>query len=206
MSIAFSALLAHSTSAWLPLSERSWRDQVLMLHHQRHGRRLAALRPLIEACGKKGIACVSLKGPLLAERFYEKPFLRPSNDLDLMIHESDVAASVRLMQKLGFELQRPLPWNLQRRIGHHFELRTDGIFALRRSSLQAACRRLEAYLDSAEFMERSVIWRSPSGFELPAAGYVCGRRGFLLPVSTPPRTMPFIVCDGSMTPSPLRET
>ena len=159
----FLGLLAHSTSPWLPLSERPWRDRVLMLHHRRHMNRLAALRRLVEAFHEEGMACVSLKGPLLAERFYDQPFLRPSNDLDLMIHEADADATVRLMQKLGFELQGSYPWHVQRRVGHHLSFgRTESSpYVEVHYSLLAG----GGYLAAGEFMDRSVLWRSPSGFE-----------------------------------------
>ena len=116
----FSGWLAHSTSAWLPPSERRWRDQVLMTHHRGHARRLSAVRRLAEGFDEAGIAYSTLKGPILAERFYAHPFLRPSNDLDWLICERDAGAANRLMSKLGFELQGRYPWPLQRRISPHF--------------------------------------------------------------------------------------
>jgi hypothetical protein len=86
---------------------------------RRHAQRLQALGSLVEAFRAEGVTCISLKGPLLAERFYRVPFLRPSKDLDLLIHERDVSSAVRLMQKLGFRLEDGYPWNLQRHINHH---------------------------------------------------------------------------------------
>lgn len=159
----FSGLLAHDSSRWLPPSERPWRDQTLMLHHRRHARRLAALRRLTEAFQKEGVACVSLKGPLLAERCYAQPLLRPSNDLDLLIYEKEAAPSVRLMLKLGFQLKGSYPWHLQRQVVQHLNFRaTDGS-----PHVEVHYRLLAggSYLAASEFMDRSVIWRSPSGFE-----------------------------------------
>jgi hypothetical protein len=159
----FSGMLAHESSPWLPSSERPWRDQTLMLHHQRHALRLAALRRLTEAFQNEGLACVSLKGPLLAERFYAQPFLRPSNDLDLLIYERDAGASVRLMRKLGFQIAGSYPWHLQRRLVQHFNFQpTDGS---PRVEMHYRLLAGASYLGGAEFMDRSVIWRSPSGFE-----------------------------------------
>jgi hypothetical protein len=159
----FSGLLAHSTSAWLPSSERPWRDSVLMSHHRRHAQRLQTLRLLTEAFRAERLACISLKGPLLAERFYPVPFLRPSNDLDLLIHERDVSATARLMRKLGFQLEDGYPWNLQRRVNQHLTFAgKDGS-----ARVEVHYRWLAGgiLIDACEFADRASHWLSPSGFE-----------------------------------------
>jgi hypothetical protein len=159
----FSGLLAHSTSAWLPASERPWRDGVLMSHHRRHAQRLQALRLLIEAFRAEGVVCISLKGPLLAERFYPVPFLRPSNDLDLMIYERDVRAAVRVMRKLGLQLENGYPWRLQRRVNQHLNFGATS----HSPRVEVHYRWLAGgiLVDCAEFAHRRSTWRSPSGFE-----------------------------------------
>jgi hypothetical protein len=159
----FSGLLAHSASAWLPVSERPWRDSVLMSHHRRHAQRLQALRVLTEAFRDEGVACISLKGPLLAERFYPVPFLRPSNDLDLLIYERDVSLAVRLMRKLGFQLENGYPWHLQRRINQH--LNFGPTTHSPRVEVHYRWQAGGVLVDCAEFADRSCNWRSPSGFE-----------------------------------------
>jgi hypothetical protein len=158
-----SGLLAHGVSQFLPPTERPWRDRVLMMHHRRHSHRLAALRRLTDAFQEAGITCVSLKGPLLAERFYPHPFLRPSSDLDLLIPEHTAGAAARLMGKLGFVLEGNYPWQLQRRVTQHLN------FA---STDRSPRVEIHYYLSgggssiaAAGFLERSVLWRSPSGFE-----------------------------------------
>jgi hypothetical protein len=159
----FSGLLAHCASAWLPASERPWRDGVLMSHHRRHAQRLQALGLLVGAFRAEGVACISLKGPLLAERFYPVPFLRPSNDLDLLIHERDVSSAVRLMQKLGFRLEDGYPWNLQRRVNQHLTFA-----GMDHSPWVEVHYHWEAggiLIDPAGFSDRAVSWRSASGFE-----------------------------------------
>ena len=159
----FSGLLAHSASAWLPASERPWRDGVLMSHHRRHAQRLQSLRLITEAFRAEGVNCISLKGPLLAERFYAVPFLRPSNDLDLLIPERDVSSVVRLMRKLGFRLEDGYPWNLQRLVNQHLTFaRADGS-----PRVEVHYRWLAGgiLIDASEFADRSCNWQSPSGFE-----------------------------------------
>jgi Uncharacterised nucleotidyltransferase len=159
----FSGLLAHSTSAWLPASERPWRDRVLMQHHRRHAQRLQALALLVEAFRAEGLPCVPLKGPLLAERFYPVPFLRPSNDLDLLIHERDVGSVVRLMRKLGFQLEDGYPWNLQRRVNQH--LTFTGTDESPRVEIHYRWLAGGILIDASEFTHRTSNWRSPSGLE-----------------------------------------
>jgi hypothetical protein len=158
----FAGLLAQRSSPWLPPSERKWRDQVLMSHHLRHLQRLHALRRLTEAFRSEGVTCVSLKGPLLAERFYPDPFLRPSSDLDLLIYERDVGAAVRLMQRLGFRLDGRYPWNLQRRVNQHLSF--GSMKSSPRVEIHYSWLVGGILLDSTEFVDRSCLWRSPSGF------------------------------------------
>ena len=159
----FLGLLAYSSSSWLPPSERQWRDRVLMIHHRRHVQRLAALRRLIDAFNNEGMACVSLKGPLLAERFYALPFLRPSNDLDLLIHERDAAAAVQLMTRLGFQPDGRYPWHLQRRLVQHLTFVAPGDSP--RVEVHYQLYGGNGYLDASGFVDRSVAWRSAAGFD-----------------------------------------
>lgn len=159
----FSGLLAHSASAWLPPSERPWRDSVLMSHHRRHAQRLEMLRLLVEAFRAENVACISLKGPLLSERFYPLPFLRPSNDVDLLIHECDVSSTVRLMRKLGFRLEDGYPWNLQRRVNQH--LTFSGADRSPRVEIHYRWEAGGILIDPDGFADRSCVWRSPSGLE-----------------------------------------
>ena len=159
----FTAHLAWVTSAWLPPSEKAWRDQILMTHHRRHMQRLAALRRLVEAFAEEGIACVSLKGPLLAERFYEQPFLRPANDLDLLVCESDIGRAAGLMMKLGFDLPGSFPWPLHRKIDKHLDFQPTT--QLPRVEMHYRLKGGGTFLPAGEFMERARRWSSPAGFE-----------------------------------------
>ncbi len=169
--------LAFSTAKWLPAEEQTWRNQVLFRHHRSHARRLVALRRMIEAFGRAGIPCVSLKGPILAERFYPHPWLRPANDLDLLIYERDGEAATALMLRLGFPLERAYPWNVQRQLVHHvnFCATADSPRVEMHYKFEGGGR----FIGGAEFMDRAVPWRSASGLDAmvlsPAdeAFYVC---------------------------------
>ncbi len=135
-----------------------------MQHHRRHAQRLAALRRLVDAFRNEGLACVSLKGPLLAERFYEVPFLRPANDLDLLIRETDIGATARLMDKLGFALEgSSYPWELQRRLVHHLNYGATPVSP--RVEVHYDLRAGRYRFDADGFVDRSVTWVSPSGLE-----------------------------------------
>ncbi len=166
----FSALLAHSTSAWLPPSERQWRDQVLITHHRRHAQRLAAVRRLAEGFDEDGIAYSTLKGPVLAERFYAQPFLRPSNDLDLLIHERDAGAANHLMTRFGFKLQGRYPWPLQRRISYHFVFSPTDFSP--RVEVHYCLKAGRGVVEPEELLERRVVWKSPCGGEYKALSVV----------------------------------
>jgi len=158
----FTAQLAWVSSAWLPASEKAWRDQTLMTHHRRHAQRLAALRRLVEALAQERISYISLKGPLLAERFYEHPFLRPASDLDLVVMESDIGRAARLMLQLGYSLDESFPWRIHRIASHHLEFRAAGSPEI---ELHYAMQVGRTRLEPAQFIERSVTWKSAAGFE-----------------------------------------
>jgi hypothetical protein len=158
----FTAQLAWTTAAWLPPAEKAWRDQILMTHHRRHAQRLASLKRIVEAFAEEKIACVSLKGPLLAERFYDQPFLRPANDLDIVVRENEIGRAARLMLALGYSLDGSFPWPIHRIASHHLEFRAAGSPEV---ELHYAMQVGRSRLEPAEFIERSVIWKSPSGLE-----------------------------------------
>jgi hypothetical protein len=159
----FTAHLAWVTSTWLPPSEKAWRDQTLMTHHRRHAQRLAALRRLVEAFAGEQIPCISLKGPLLAERFYDQPFLRPANDLDLLVRESDIGRAGRLMIKLGFDLPGSYPWPLHRKVDKHLDFRPTT--PLPRVEVHFRLKGGGTFLPADEFIDRACSWSSPAGFE-----------------------------------------
>ncbi|HEY4087307.1 MAG TPA: nucleotidyltransferase family protein [Bryobacteraceae bacterium] len=159
----FTGHLAWVTSAWLPPSEKTWRDQTLMTHHRKHAQRLKALRRLVEAFAEERIACVSLKGPLLAERSYEHPFLRPARDLDMLVCESDIGRAAGLMMKLGFDLPGSSPWPLHREIDKHLDFSPTA--HLPRVEMHYRLKGGGTFLPPGEFIERACKWSSPAGFE-----------------------------------------
>lgn len=173
----FTGQLAYSCSAFLPPSERQWRDQVLMTHHHRHTQRLAALRKLIEAFAGEDVTAVSVKGPLLAERYYSQPYLRPCKDLDILVHERDVGRAARVMLKLGFRLEGSRPWSLHQDLDKDLEFHPAGPFP--QVEVLYRLKSGGMFFSASEFVDRACIWRSSAGFEsrvLPAAedAFYCG--------------------------------
>ena len=84
-------------SALLDRLETEWR--------RAKGRSLHAaesLRSLLEAFRVAGIPAIPLKGPLLAERLYPDPALRPTSDLDLLIGKADLGRVDELLSRLGY--------------------------------------------------------------------------------------------------------
>lgn len=84
-------------SAHLERLETEWR--------RAKGRSLHAaesLRSLLEAFRVAGIRAIPLKGPLLAERLYPDPALRPTSDLDLLIGKADLHRVDELLVRLGY--------------------------------------------------------------------------------------------------------
>lgn len=63
---------------------------------------LAELRRLLRTLNERDIPIVVLKGPVLAERYYPEPSLRPFGDVDLLIHESDLETVTALLRERGY--------------------------------------------------------------------------------------------------------
>jgi hypothetical protein len=61
------------------------------------------LERLLRVLEQAGIAALPLKGPVLAQSLYSDSSLRPSSDLDLLVHPQDVHQVVRILKSHGFE-------------------------------------------------------------------------------------------------------
>jgi hypothetical protein len=68
----------------------------------RNLRRIAQLREIQAALAAQDIPILALKGIVVACVAYRDPSLRPMHDLDLFLDEKDVAAAVRILEKLGY--------------------------------------------------------------------------------------------------------
>lgn len=90
----------------------------------------AALDEALRALARRGIPVVPLKGPVLAERLYPDPALRPSTDLDLLVAGADFDRAAAALEELGYSLDRSWTAAYQRRHHHHVSLRRSGAPAI----------------------------------------------------------------------------
>jgi len=102
------------------------------LQHEAAGLRIraarlsAALDEALRALSRRGIPVVPLKGPVLAERLYADPALRPSTDLDLLVSGADFDDAAAALEELGYSLDRSWTAAYQRRHHHHVSLHRPG--------------------------------------------------------------------------------
>ncbi len=68
-----------------------------------------ALLGIAEAARDDGIDLIVLKGPALAHSFYPDPSWRAFGDIDLLVRTDDWRRSCALLERLGFNRQRPEP-------------------------------------------------------------------------------------------------
>ena len=159
----FTGRLADATSASLPPSERSWRDEVLMKHHRRHQLFMRQLRIFVDAFADAAIPCVVLKGPLLAERVHTKPYLKNSHDLDLLVPTCDIPAAARLMNTLGFTLRGIFPWPVHRQYVH--DIHFTGTGPVRTVEIHYALKVGAHMIPAQEFIDRAVEWQLADGLK-----------------------------------------
>ncbi len=85
-------------------AERAWCDRVLTSSWTRHAHNLQQLDDALAILDDARIPVLALKGPILACRYYQPPFLRkPSTDLDLALKKEDLNRACEALAKLGLE-------------------------------------------------------------------------------------------------------
>ena len=96
-------LIAYAVRSQVSGEDRAWCDRTLVESWTRHERMLRHLENLVELSAEKNIPVLCLKGPLLARRYYNPPFLRkPSMDLDLAIREKDLPRACEALEGIGY--------------------------------------------------------------------------------------------------------
>jgi len=114
-------LIAHTARPHVAPPERLWCDRILADSWNRHERSIRNLEFVLDLLNGAGIPVISLKGPLLARRYYAPAFLRkPSLDLDLAVVEDDLERSTRILTQAGY--QPVMPIDAARAQTHHLEL------------------------------------------------------------------------------------
>ena len=66
------------------------------------------LARVIDGLAKKGIDAIPLKGPVLAIQAFGDLGLRSFRDLDFLVRDSDLAASIEILRSFGYERNGPL--------------------------------------------------------------------------------------------------
>ena len=84
---------------------------------------VAEFRAISAACGAKGVKVVPLKGVDLVQRVYAHPGMRPFEDMDLFVRETDLTVVVRALRKMGYRTPaRLLPHRLLKTFHFHLPL------------------------------------------------------------------------------------
>lgn len=69
-----------------------------------HRHRLQDMHEALDALAAERVQPIVLKGPALVERYYKDPTLRPYGDIDLCVHPREFRASLKALERRGFEL------------------------------------------------------------------------------------------------------
>ena len=101
--------------------DRIWCDQVLRQSWLRYEQSLAHLESVLTILDDAGIQPLVLKGPLLARRHYDPPYLRrPSGDLDLAVRAPEMERASDALVRAGYTMTMSLREAYLRT--HHIEL------------------------------------------------------------------------------------
>jgi len=115
------ALVAYAVRPHVSGADRAWCDQVLVESWMRHDRMLRHLDYLLGVFAAEDIPVLCLKGPLLARRYHNPPFLRKASmDLDLAVMTKDLPRACDALAAVGYTLTTPIREAL--REYHHVEL------------------------------------------------------------------------------------
>jgi hypothetical protein len=96
-------LVAFIARPHLPPAEQRWCDKVLTQSWASHEKSLHDLNFALGILESEGVRSLALKGPVLARRFYDPPFLRkPAIDLDLAVREKDLDRACEAFTREGF--------------------------------------------------------------------------------------------------------
>jgi hypothetical protein len=98
-----------------------------LLNHFRNETFLNDLKDLLVLFQKKNIPIVLLKGAALLTTLYKDPALRPMDDLDLLVHEEDLATAHHLFINAGYPLTGREYWPWWRKFGGARSYLRDGV-------------------------------------------------------------------------------
>ena len=159
-------LVAFAARKYVSSADRAWCDRVLIASWTRHERMLRHLEFVLGLLADEKIPAISLKGPLLAQRYYAPAFLRkPSMDLDLAVIEQDLGRACDVLTRAGYKQDVLITEALTR--GHHLVMshpsrpKVELHFRLSHQSLGIPVH---------QFFERTVSCRLPNGRDAEILG------------------------------------
>lgn len=91
-----------------------------------HDHQRSTLAELAGVLGAAALPVVALKGPLLAQRLYPRPFDRQSVDLDLLVAEDDLDRALAALEATGWVRDSGPLADYSRRHHHHLQLHRAG--------------------------------------------------------------------------------
>jgi hypothetical protein len=96
-------------------------DETRARNDERNRRLMDRMVALISALDDAGIPFITFKGPTFEARAYAAPGVRECADIDILVREADLAATVPVIERIGYRLEERLG-PLEERIfrGYHF--------------------------------------------------------------------------------------
>lgn len=86
-----------------------------------------ALRQALAICAREEILALPLKGPLLGARLYQKPFVRPTSDVDLLVAAQDLDAVIAALVAAGGVSQPEAEADYHAAHHHHVNVSFHGV-------------------------------------------------------------------------------
>lgn len=90
----------------LPEQIKAWLEWQYESNEKRVGQIQADLQAVLAQFSAAGIPLMPLKGALLASDYYQDRGLRPTADIDLLIHPPDLQAGLEVLARLGYEVEK----------------------------------------------------------------------------------------------------
>ena len=152
-------LVAFIARPHVPSAGRTWCDRILAESWTSHSRLLRQLDDVLSILDDADIPSLSLKGPLLAQRYYQPAFLRkPSGDLDLAVRKADLDRAIEALARAGYV---PEPRMREARAtNHHLTLEHP---SRPHVELHFNMSHKALGIPVDEFIDRSVTYSLPSG-------------------------------------------
>ena len=155
-------LVACAARTRVSAAERVWCDRILIASWSRYNRSLDDLEFVAATLKESSVQPLVLKGPLLASRYYNPPYLRKaSRDLDFGIRECDIDHACGALMQAGYFLDSAIA--SARAFSHHIVM-----FHRDRARLELHFRISHGPfgLPVDEFFDQAIPYRLQSGTEV----------------------------------------